>query len=85
MVRLKLMIMRDLVYFMILVGILMASSAVVAHAIVYPDYPFGQEMFLRIFNWGFFSLFLTDLSGWWWTLVPNCANATVDSFAVDEW
>lgn len=63
MVCIKLMVMRDLFLFLILVVILAASSAVVMHAIIYPDYPLGTELWLRTFNWGFFSLFLTDTTG----------------------
>uniref|UniRef100_A0A914X8X5 TRPM-like domain-containing protein n=1 Tax=Plectus sambesii TaxID=2011161 RepID=A0A914X8X5_9BILA len=63
MVRVKLMIIRDFLNYLLLIILVMASAAVVVHAIIYPDYASSPKLFHSAFSWAWFSLFTTDLSG----------------------
>ncbi|VDK46643.1 unnamed protein product [Anisakis simplex] len=63
MVRIKLMLTRDFVNFLILVALVMLSSAVAAQAIVYPDRPSEFHTFTHSLSWAWLSLFTVDLSG----------------------
>uniref|UniRef100_A0A7E4VG07 ANK_REP_REGION domain-containing protein n=1 Tax=Panagrellus redivivus TaxID=6233 RepID=A0A7E4VG07_PANRE len=63
MVRVKLMVLRDFMYFLILVALLVISSAIAVKAIVYPDKPANFEEVKNALSWAWLSLFTTDLSG----------------------
>uniref|UniRef100_A0AC34REE2 Uncharacterized protein n=1 Tax=Panagrolaimus sp. JU765 TaxID=591449 RepID=A0AC34REE2_9BILA len=62
MVRIKLMITRDFVNFLILVSLLICSSAIAMKAIVYPDLEATPSVIKESLSWAWMSLFTTDLS-----------------------
>uniref|UniRef100_F1KZS2 Protein ced-11 n=1 Tax=Ascaris suum TaxID=6253 RepID=F1KZS2_ASCSU len=63
MVRVKLMVTRDFVNFLLLVALIIGSSAVAVQAILYPDHASGLSILSKSLSWAWLSLFTTDLSG----------------------
>ena len=61
MVRIKLMITRDFVNFLILVTLLVCSSAMAVKAVVYPDLDPTLPVITRSLTWAWMSLFTTNL------------------------
>lgn len=60
-IRIRLMICRDFINFLILAVLIIASFAVVIHATIYPDYPANGELWLRAFKRAWFTLFTTPI------------------------
>lgn len=60
-IRIRLMVCRDFVNFLILAALIIASFAVVIHATIYPDFSFGSELWLRAFKRAWFTLFTTPI------------------------
>ncbi|PIO59774.1 hypothetical protein TELCIR_18750, partial [Teladorsagia circumcincta] len=61
-VRVKLMILRDFTNFLILVALVMSSSAAAIHAVLYPDRDISVSVARSSLSWVWLSLFTTDLS-----------------------
>ncbi|CAJ0597210.1 unnamed protein product [Cylicocyclus nassatus] len=61
-VRVKLMILRDFTNFLILVALVMSSSAAAIHAVLYPDRDISISVAKASLSWVWLSLFTTDLS-----------------------
>lgn len=61
-VRIRLMIFRDFVNFLILIILVILSCAVVIHVIIYPNYPADKSLYHKAFHRAWFSLFTTDIS-----------------------
>ncbi|KHJ91906.1 hypothetical protein OESDEN_08214 [Oesophagostomum dentatum] len=61
-VRVKLMILRDFTNFLILVALVMSSSAAAIHAVLYPDRDISISVVRSSLSWVWLSLFTTDLS-----------------------
>nr|CDJ89801.1 CRE-CED-11 protein [Haemonchus contortus] len=61
-VRVKLMILRDFTNFLILVALVMSSSAAAIHAVLYPDRDISLSVARSSLSWVWLSLFTTDLS-----------------------
>ncbi|KJH50729.1 hypothetical protein DICVIV_03075 [Dictyocaulus viviparus] len=61
-VRVKLMILRDFTNFLILVALVMSSSAAAIHAVLYPDRDISISVARSSLSWVWLSLFTTDLS-----------------------
>ncbi|KAK6744618.1 hypothetical protein RB195_011381 [Necator americanus] len=61
-VRVKLMILRDFTNFLILVALVMSSSAAAIHAVLYPDRDISVSVVRASLSWVWLSLFTTDLS-----------------------
>lgn len=53
---------EDFVNFMRMALLVIISGGIVAHALLYPDYPFNGELLRRTFHRAWFSLFLTPIS-----------------------
>ncbi|KAI1729333.1 protein ced-11 [Ditylenchus destructor] len=62
MIRIKLMIMRDFVYFFILMVLVIFSSAFAIKAVVYPDLSLRPSVISDTISWAFMQLLTTDLS-----------------------
>lgn len=60
--RMKLMVMIDFMNFMRLAMLIIISSGIVIHAVIYPDYPMGKELLRRAFHRTVFSMFLTFIA-----------------------
>ncbi|KHN72908.1 Protein ced-11 [Toxocara canis] len=63
MVRVKLIVMRDFINFLVLVALIIGSSAVAVQAILYPDHVSDFSILSKSLSWAWLSLFTTDLSG----------------------
>ncbi|CAI5446152.1 unnamed protein product [Caenorhabditis angaria] len=61
-VRVKLMLLRDFTNFLLMVGLVMLSSAVAIQAVVYPDRDVDFNVIRKTMSWIWMSLFTTDLS-----------------------
>ncbi|EYC40953.1 hypothetical protein Y032_0588g358 [Ancylostoma ceylanicum] len=61
-VRVKLMILRDFTNFLILVALVMSSSAAAIHAVLYPDRDISLSVARSSLSWVWLSLFTTDVS-----------------------
>ncbi|CAJ0580907.1 unnamed protein product, partial [Mesorhabditis spiculigera] len=61
-VRVKLMLLRDFTHFLVLVALVMLSSAVAVHSLLYPDLPLSMGPLLKSLNWAWLSIFTTDMS-----------------------
>ncbi|KAE9420030.1 hypothetical protein Angca_005665, partial [Angiostrongylus cantonensis] len=61
-VKVKLMILRDFTNFLILVALVMSSSAAAIHAILYPDRDISLSVARSSLSWVWLSLFTTELS-----------------------
>ncbi|WKY02952.1 hypothetical protein Q1695_016335 [Nippostrongylus brasiliensis] len=61
-VRVKIMILRDFTNFLILVALVMSSSAAAIHAVLYPDRDISISVARSLLSWVWLSLFTTDLS-----------------------
>nr|UPO70949.1 sTRP4 [Mesobuthus martensii] len=59
--RVRLMVLEDFVNFMRMVLLIIISGGIVIHAVLYPDFPLGVELFRRTFHKAWFSLFLTPI------------------------
>ncbi|CAN7992774.1 unnamed protein product [Ixodes hexagonus] len=60
--KVRLMVAEDFVNFMRMALLVIISGGIVAHALLYPDYPFNGELLRRTFHRAWFSLFLTPIS-----------------------
>ena len=60
-VRIRLMVTRDLVNFTLLMSLLVASSAVAIKATLFPDLSAQPAVMAETFGWTFQQLFITDL------------------------
>ncbi|XP_037570265.1 LOW QUALITY PROTEIN: transient receptor potential channel-like [Dermacentor silvarum] len=60
--KVRLMVAEDFVNFMRMALLVIISGGIVAHALLYPDYPFNLELLRRTFHRAWFSLFLTPIS-----------------------
>uniref|UniRef100_A0AC34FPT2 Uncharacterized protein n=1 Tax=Panagrolaimus sp. ES5 TaxID=591445 RepID=A0AC34FPT2_9BILA len=60
-VRVKLMVTRDFVYFFILVSLAVCSTAIAVKAIVYPDLELTIGVIRHHISWAWMQLFTTDL------------------------
>lgn len=65
-VRIRLMVTRDLVNFTLLMALLVASSAIAIKATLFPDLSAQPEVVAETFEWTFQQLFITDLG----TMLP---------------
>ncbi|KAH8024834.1 hypothetical protein HPB51_001467 [Rhipicephalus microplus] len=60
--KVRLMVAEDFVNFMRMALLVIISGGIVAHALLYPDYPFNLELLRRTFHRAWFSLFLTPIA-----------------------
>lgn len=60
--KVRLMVVEDFVNFMRMALLVIISGGIVAHALLYPDYPFSAELLRRTFHRAWFSLFLTPIA-----------------------
>lgn len=80
--KVRLMVAEDFVNFMRMALLVIISGGIVAHALLYPDYPFNLELLRRTFHRAWFSLFLTpisDLEG-----DPRCLRLKVTNRSAEE-
>ncbi|KAH7703119.1 TRP cation channel protein [Aphelenchoides avenae] len=61
-VRLKLMITRDFVNFLVLISLFVFSSSIAIKAVIFPDRPYSLLALGQSVYWGWMQLFITDMS-----------------------
>uniref|UniRef100_T1IZ08 Uncharacterized protein n=1 Tax=Strigamia maritima TaxID=126957 RepID=T1IZ08_STRMM len=76
--RMRLMITIDFYNFIRLAMLILISSAIVIHAIMFPDYPMGKELVRRAFHRTWFSMFLTFASDL--EVDPSCDTITTEYY-----
>ncbi|CAG9539733.1 unnamed protein product [Cercopithifilaria johnstoni] len=62
-VRVKLMIIRDFFNFLILIGLVVGSSAIAVRSLLYPDQPLTFLLISKAFSWAWISLFQIQYDG----------------------
>ncbi|XP_064474206.1 transient receptor potential cation channel subfamily M member 2-like isoform X2 [Ornithodoros turicata] len=60
--KVRLMVVQDFANFMRMALLVIISGGIVAHALLYPDFPFSVELVRRAFHRAWFALFLTHIS-----------------------
>ncbi|CAJ0941527.1 unnamed protein product, partial [Mesorhabditis belari] len=61
-IRVKLMLLRDFTNFLVMVALVMISSAFAVHSLLYPDMQLSLQSLLNSLNWAWLSIFTTDMS-----------------------